>query len=44
MIRLDNFVIKKYKNGVYFGELFDNKKHGYGVVFYFDGKLFEGKF
>lgn len=38
-----NLQIKKYKNGVYFGEL-DNegKKNGKGIIFYFSGKIYEG--
>ena len=39
------FKIKKYKNGVYFGQLSeDQKKDGVGIVFYYDGRLYEGEF
>lgn len=39
------FNIKKYRNGVYFGQLSDQGlKHGKGVVFYFNGRSYEGNF
>lgn len=42
---MSNFHIKKYQNGVYFGELSpEGKKHGKGVIFYFSGKIYEGNF
>lgn len=42
---MKNFEIKKYKNGVYFGEISeDGQKHGKGVVFYFNGRSYEGSF
>lgn len=42
---MNNFNIKKYRNGVYFGELNENgMKHGKGVVFYYNGRSYEGNF
>lgn len=39
------FNIKKYRNGVYFGELSEEgEKHGRGVIFYFNGRSYEGNF
>lgn len=36
-----NFHIKKYRNGVYFGELSESgNKNGHGVVFYFNGRSY----
>lgn len=36
-----NFQIKKYRNGVYFGELSEEGlKHGKGVIFYFNGRSY----
>jgi hypothetical protein len=43
-INAEKFIIKKYRNGVYFGELNSDKKHGTGVIFYYNGKIFEGNF
>lgn len=47
-MKFDNFEMKKYKNGVYFGELINNDevevKDGHGVIFYFNGKLYQGEF
>lgn len=41
----ENFVIKKYRNGVYFGEVDDSeRKNGYGVIFYYNGRMYEGQF
>lgn len=37
--------MKKYKNGVYFGQLSEQEtKSGVGIIFYFNGKLYEGDF
>ena len=36
--------IKKYKNCIYYGSINQNKKDGYGILVYFTGKIFEGKF
>lgn len=36
--------MKKYKNGVYFGQLSEEIKEGVGIIFYFNGKLYEGEF
>ena len=42
-ISLSNFQIKKYQNGVYFGELSpEGKKNGKGAIFYYSGKIYEG--
>jgi hypothetical protein len=47
-IDVSNFVIKKYKNGVYFGEIKTIEerpiKDGYGSIFYYNGRLYEGQF
>lgn len=37
------FTLKKYKNCVFFGRMSDGKKDE-GVLHYFNGKCFEGKF
>jgi hypothetical protein len=37
------FTLKKYKNCVFFGKMNDGKKIE-GVLHYFNGKCFEGKF
>lgn len=42
------FKIKKYKNGVYFGDLIPDEngegeiKSGLGCVFYYNGRVYEG--
>jgi hypothetical protein len=36
--------LKKYKNCVYFGHLSNGRKSGDGIIYYFSGKIFEGKF
>jgi hypothetical protein len=41
---LSDFVIKKINEGVYFGQIFGEKMHGLGVIFYQNGVLFEGNF
>ena len=43
-IDVRNFQIKKYKNGVYFGEIENDAKQGKGVIFYFNGRSYEGNF
>lgn len=37
------YTLKKYKNCVFFGRILDGKKHE-GILHYFNGKCFEGKF
>ncbi len=37
------YTLKKYKNCVFFGRMLDGKKHE-GILHYFNGKCFEGKF
>ncbi len=37
------FVLKKYKNCVFFGHINNGKKEN-GILHYFDGKCFEGRF
>jgi hypothetical protein len=41
---VENFIIKKYRNGVYFGQLENERKNGKGVIFYYNGKIYEGNF
>ena len=39
----DNFGIKRYKNGVYKGQInTDNNRHGFGVMVHSSGRTFEG--
>ena len=43
--QFDSFSMKKYIEGVYYGEFdSDKKKEGRGVIFYKNGKLYEGQF
>lgn len=37
------FTLKKYKNCVFFGRMTDGKKDQ-GILHYFNGKCYEGKF
>ena len=40
-IDLKNFQIKKYRNGVYFGQLNQQgQKNGKGIVFYYNGRVY----
>jgi hypothetical protein len=42
---IKTFQIKKYRNGVYFGQLTEeSKKEGKGAIFYYNGRLYEGSF
>ena len=37
------YTLKKYKNCVFFGRMLDGKKEE-GILYYFNGKCFEGRF
>jgi hypothetical protein len=37
---LSDFVIKKINDGVYFGQIYGDRTHGLGVIFYQNGVLF----
>ncbi len=40
-VNLLDFQIKKYKNGVYFGEIDEEgRKNGKGIIFYYSGKIY----
>ena len=44
-IDFKHFQMKKYKNGVYFGQISgEGEKNGKGVIFYFNGRTYEGTF
>lgn len=38
-----NFAIKRYKESLYRGELFDQVRHGQGICVYEIGRVYEGE-
>lgn len=39
----ENFYIKQYKDSTYKGEIESRKRHGKGVIIYFNGRVYEGE-
>ena len=38
----ETFGIKQYRDSIYRGELNSRKRHGKGIIVYFNGRVYEG--